>query len=228
MPTFAFTFLLHLLGHAAPLSHLRIDLVLTGDRLPKELKTVAIQEATAIWAAYDVDIHEAAGEKAARGDGAIKLAVAFVPRPARNVAADALGSIYFVNGFPTAAIMLYPNTIASLMPPSMMFGPGVHERSPFAYDRMVGRATGRALAHEIGHYLLRSRGHSAAGLMRARPLMAEMIEMNRHGFALADGDRRRLMSLMPEHSRTYDRGVPASEELTFRDVLAPRDCGVVR
>src|SRR4030095_7828712 len=119
---------------------------------------------------------ERPSEAAARGDGLVKLAVAAVSRPARNVAADALGSIYFVDGIPTAAIMLYPNTIASLIPPSMMLGPGGHDRSPFSYDRMIGRVTGRALAHEIGHSLLRSRGHSAEGLMRAKPLVAEMIE----------------------------------------------------
>jgi hypothetical protein len=228
MPTIAFAFLVSLLGQAILPPHLRIDLVFKGERLSKELKTVAIQEATAIWAAYDVEIHEVTVEDAARGDGAIKLAVAFVPKPARNVAADALGSIYFVDGYPTAAIMLYPNTIAALMPPTMMLGPGVHERSPFAYDRVVGRVTGRALAHEIGHYLLRTRGHSAAGLMRAKPLMTEMIEMNRNGFALADGDVRRLMSLMPQHSRTHDRGAPAAQELTLGGVLAARDRGVVR
>lgn len=228
MPTIAFVFLLSLLGQAVPPPHLRIDLVFKGERLSKELKTVALQEATAIWAAYDVDIHEVTEDAAARGDGAIKLAVAFVSRPAPNVTADALGSIYFVDGYPTAAIMLYPNTIAGLIPPSMMLGPGVHERSLFSYDRMVGRVTGRALAHEIGHYLLRMRGHSAAGLMRAKPMMTEMIEMNRRRFELADGDLRRLISLMPQYSREHDRRAPAAEELPLGRVVAPRDRGVAR
>jgi len=228
MPTIALTLLVSLLGPDIPPPHLRIDLVFKGERLSAQLKTAALEEAAAIWAAYDIEIHEATVADAAVGDGAVKLAVTIASRPVRNVAADALGSIYFVDGFPTAAVVLYPNTIAALIPPEMMLGPGVHERSPFSYDRMLGRVTGRALAHEIGHYLLRSRGHSPHGLMRAKPPMTEMIEMNRHGFTLADGDVSRLISLMPEHSRTHDRRAPAAEEFTLGGVLAPHDRRVER
>src|SRR3954470_15171773 len=102
MPTIAFTLLLSLLGRATPAPHLRIDLVFKGERIRPKLKAVVLEEATAIWAAYDVDIQEATSEDAARGDGAVKLAVEVSHRAARNVNAGALGSIYFVDGTPTA------------------------------------------------------------------------------------------------------------------------------
>lgn len=35
------------------------------------------------------------------------------------------------------------------------------------HEILLARALGRALAHELGHYLLKSRTHAASGLMRA-------------------------------------------------------------
>src|SRR5262245_5265372 len=157
MPTIAFLWVL--LGQPAFSAHLRLDLVFNGDKLPANIKTSAIDEASRIWAPYDVDLREVSAKEPGR-EGAVRLMVSVAPRPARNVSADALGSIYFIDGSPTALILLYPNTISALMPMSLMLGPGVHERSPFSYEHMLGRVAGRALAHEIGHYLLRTRRHS--------------------------------------------------------------------
>jgi hypothetical protein len=46
----------------------------------------------------------------------------------------------------------------------------------------MGRVLGRALAHEIGHYLLRSPDHSVTGLMRAQHSIAELMAEDRGGF----------------------------------------------
>ena len=43
-------------------------------------------------------------------------------------------------------------------------------------DMILGRALGRALAHEIGHYLLGTAEHSARGLMRAEIVPQELLE----------------------------------------------------
>ena len=43
-------------------------------------------------------------------------------------------------------------------------------------DTIVGRALARALAHEIGHYLLGTATHSAHGLMRAQIVPQELLE----------------------------------------------------
>src|SRR5262245_26502820 len=123
MPTIALLWCL--LGQAPVSAHLQIDLVFNGPRLPRDLKAAAMEEASRIWAAYDVDIRESSAKDAGR-DGAIRLSVGVTPRPARNVATDALGSINFIDGLPTASILLYPNTISALVPLAMMLGPGVH------------------------------------------------------------------------------------------------------
>ena len=45
------------------------------------------------------------------------------------------------------------------------------------YERWLSRALGRALAHEIGHYLLGTSRHTARGLMRAHFLPSELLEI---------------------------------------------------
>jgi hypothetical protein len=49
---------------------------------------------------------------------------------------------------------------------------------------LIGRALGRALSHELGHYLLRSKAHAPHGLMRATWPTDELFSINRHGFQL--------------------------------------------
>jgi hypothetical protein len=51
---------------------------------------------------------------------------------------------------------------------------------------------GRALAHEVGHLLLRATGHSRAGLMRAVWTDEELTQNRREDWIFAEGDRRRL------------------------------------
>jgi hypothetical protein len=110
------------------------------------------------------------------------------------VSAFALGSIRFRNHLPEPAILMYPNTIATLVSGAAQ-ARGARECPPAHYDLMVGRALGRALAHEIGHFLLRSRGHKVAGLMRATYVAADLVGPERHGFVLSADEVTRLASV---------------------------------
>ena len=49
---------------------------------------------------------------------------------------------------------------------------------------MLGRAMGRALAHEMGHYLLASKAHARRGLMQAAHTAYSFFEIDRSGFAI--------------------------------------------
>jgi hypothetical protein len=60
-------------------------------------------------------------------------------------------------------------------------------------ETLLGRAMGRALAHEIGHYLLASKAHSATGVMQASRGAAELFSRSRQGFQL-QADQRRLIA----------------------------------
>jgi len=63
------------------------------------------------------------------------------------------------------------------------------------YDRIIGRAVGRVMAHEIGHYLLRTSAHADRGLMR--PLMTpDLLTLpSRHDFELTPAEEARVMEL---------------------------------
>ncbi len=53
------------------------------------------------------------------------------------------------------------------------------------HDVLIARAMGRALAHELGHYLLQSPEHAPQGLMRAVRPSADFFNPSRKGFELA-------------------------------------------
>src|SRR5262249_24766161 len=57
---------------------------------------------------------------------------------------------------------------------------------------LLGRAMGRALAHELGHYLLASKAHSARGLMQGRRTTAELFATERVRFQLEAEQRSAL------------------------------------
>jgi hypothetical protein len=69
---------------------------------------------------------------------------------------------------------------------------------PEKNDLLVSRALGRALAHEIGHYLLRTSRHRARGLMRAHFYPLELVEpASRQRYSLDPADRDTLRSCRP-------------------------------
>jgi len=76
---------------------------------------------------------------------------------------------------------------------------------------LVGRALGRVLAHELGHYLLASRSHARTGLMRPEFRADQLIGLSRNGFALSETEmpllRLRLVQLAersPDLTNTHD------------------------
>ena len=75
---------------------------------------------------------------------------------------------------------------------SALIPDGPFERLPsILYDLFLARALGRALAHEIGHYLLGTSRHTARGLMRAHfsPLeLREPATQQRYGLDPVDRD----------------------------------------
>lgn len=49
---------------------------------------------------------------------------------------------------------------------------------------LLGRAMGRALAHELGHYLLASKSHTPSGLMQARHSASQLFAAERVRFRI--------------------------------------------
>ena len=108
----------------------------------------------------------------------------------RDDTAVPLGWIVFDDdGAPQHAIYVsYANAI--LLMEQLRGSSGQAEKMPRAeWETLLGRAMGRALAHETGHYLLASKEHSDKGLMRARRTAAEFFSNDRARFDLDAGQR---------------------------------------
>jgi hypothetical protein len=56
-------------------------------------------------------------------------------------------------------------------------------------DTLIGRAMGRAFAHELGHYLSASKAHTEKGLMMAVHSAAELFSTERTHFSLEPAER---------------------------------------
>jgi hypothetical protein len=169
-----------------------VDVVFDGPLASRPLEVVALKEATRIWAAYGVDIN-AISPRDCGSVNAVRVSVTFGNGPDRRMGATSLGSILFLDGVPEPAIVLYPHAVAALVSATPLGGffvdsPGVLQ------DLIVGRVLGRALAHEIGHFLLRSPRHST-GLMRALQPAADLVNPSRHGFELSSDDVSRLAAM---------------------------------
>lgn len=68
----------------------------------------------------------------------------------------------------------------------------------------LGRAMGRALAHEVGHYLLASKKHTRSGLMEATHTAAEFFSLGRERFRIDPEERQAVLA------RAWNLAAPAA------------------
>ena len=117
-----------------------------------------------------------------RVDAALAIQVAEPDPDAARAWSSPFGSIRFMaEGKPEPTIFLYYDVIR-LGLNSISIGGVRQPQWPRAIrDRVLGRMIGRVVAHEIGHWLLRSRHHSTAGLMRAHQTTDDLAGPGRGG-----------------------------------------------
>lgn len=141
-------------------------------------------EATAIWtpAGISLDWHRVSPVDVVR---TWQLDVTIDDGSRRVVTDHALGWVFFTPDGPETSIHLSRvNAEASVLRTA-----GVDDTSALTHEVLVGRALGRALAHELGHYLLKSKEHSPGGLMRASWRSEEFLAVGRSGFELTAEQR---------------------------------------
>jgi hypothetical protein len=179
------------------ITHL-VAIVLTwigaGAQAPGERQAM-LQEADAIWRAHGVSI-VAAPDRVSPPSADARLVVTLA-RAAHPSAApgrrERLGAILFDHdNVPATTITIDVASVTTTVA-AVRFAGRPYDQWPRAWrDALVGRALGRVLAHEVGHYLLASRQHGADGLMRAAFDGDELLRPGRGGFAVAARDLPRL------------------------------------
>ena len=166
----------------------------------------AVAEAAGVWAPYGIAIDAAAPFDGAQGrpcgwatDSTVLTVVPVVtPTGTRRSAVasawrGALGAITFApGGAPTPAIILFLAGIEELIAGAHMFGAREWQWPASLHEQVLGRVVGRVLAHEIGHYVLRSPEHAADGLMRSLQVADDMVAPSRHRFTLTPAEAARL------------------------------------
>jgi hypothetical protein len=197
MPTIASVLLMCLLGLSAPAPpppRLRVDVVFTGLPMPPRLEASAMEEVTHIWSAYGVDVQQVNLNDEGR-DEAVRLSVVLSDHQLSRVPVEALGSIRFLDDSPQPQIVMYPNAVAALVAGAKLSDHPDIEWPTALREWVHGRVLGRALAHEIGHFLLRSRQHSEVGLMRTRQSVFDLAGASRQSFTLSASEMTRLLTV---------------------------------
>jgi hypothetical protein len=156
-------------------------------------EAAVVEEAARVWAPYGIALSESREDSPCQS-GTITLHVAMAQTPDRGMDPHALGSILFTGGAPEPRISLYVATAADLVSAATQNDPS---HWPVSYhEAILSRVLGRALAHEIGHYVLNARNHSESGLMRAVQPVTELMEFRDTNLALSPADLATLCKVL--------------------------------
>jgi hypothetical protein len=175
-----------------------------------------VEEADRIWRARDVRIVSVDGTIPAREDVRItltfgSLAAAARPLGGRGEPTSGLGSIWFdENGSPGDTITVDDRAVAEKIAEVKVNNRPLADWPPAIGDRVVGRALGRVLAHELGHYLLRSKMHQTSGLMRAAFSDADLASWERTRFRLDSNVLPRLRANLARILLQTDHAIAAN------------------
>jgi hypothetical protein len=153
------------------------------------LLTRMCAETDAIWGAAGVTFD---WQRARRNDHSSRKHLAVTIDDSRTPVPEpqlALGWITFTPDGPNPSIHLSLATTEDLLRASTT----MDALTIAGHEMMVGRALGRALAHEIGHYLLKSRVHASRGLMQRTRPADRFFAVSRRGFEITSQERETVI-----------------------------------
>lgn len=165
---------------AVPAAHARPQLILvvrqeTTPPLPAETLRHIGAEVTRIWSRYvAIALQPADSLEPRRGDDTLRLVL--TDRRTNGTTTAGLGWIDFVDGEPSQTITVSVSAARALGASGRWSGRVFTDWPPSLAQIFLVRAVGRAVAHEVGHYLLRSKAHTSHGLMRPVFTVAEIME----------------------------------------------------
>ena len=160
-------------------------------------------EARSIWKPYGVDVTFAlpGGVAAGEPDEEIRLLITDRLPPGTRGRDDVagIGWIEFVGPEqPARAITVSMAAALRLSNRAKWAGTSVDLLPAIIREQFLARALGRAAAHEIGHYLLRSTVHARGGLMRSQFAAEEIMDQRLTRFRLEPSQVKRLNRRQPD------------------------------
>ena len=149
--------------------------------VPESLVLAMVEETATIWRPIRVDVR---GRASAVSPANTIVHVVVTDDPVDDSSAEErLGWIRFVApSQPEPVIYLSRFAARQLLDAT----PAVRTRPATYRDVLLARIMGRALAHELGHYLLASTAHSSFGLMRGSWPLDLLIAPDRAAFGLTE------------------------------------------
>jgi hypothetical protein len=172
----------------------------TTQPLPLGTRAALMAETETIW--KDGHIRLRWVDEGTETDPAPGLRVVVMARavpPAGKVAPWAVGELVQHEGSRALAIasLTGAQRVLEQTPFQLLDHPTVHERR-------LGVVLGRALAHEIGHYLLQTNTHATRGLMRAQIDVTEFADLRSRTFRLDEAARTHFARLAARGSLSRD------------------------
>ena len=174
----------------------RLALSLESDLSPRAVVLMRA-EIERIWQPYGVAIGWEA--PALSGSGTrlrMTIADAELDRPQRSTDHAALAWIWFATPTrPGNEIRVSVDAARKLVTGVRVGGRSV-SAWPGMPETLLGRALGRSIAHEVGHFLLVSPQHAEEGLMRAIFRPDDLLTFRAADYALAPSGRRALANII--------------------------------
>ena len=184
-----------------------INVSSTADVSPTLLDRV-IAEANAIWHPADVTL---VWNRTASTDAALTIVVGDRRGDLRaGESSEPLGWISFANGRPLPEVYVSYTNAVDLLQHSIGAVGRASAMPPLELETYLGRAMGRALAHEVGHYLFASPAHSPRGLMKAARSAWDFFDTTPVRFALSPAERAQAVARLqrPPLLATSDSAYP--------------------
>jgi hypothetical protein len=166
-----------------------------------EALEIARAEATRVWSIAGVHVRWVAPEHlpytSPRSDWLVARCVDGEPARATKRAPYVLpvAAIRFVGALPTNTIVVSIGAANALLNREIMQARDMADRFRSLRHLRLGRMLGRAIAHEIGHFLSQSGAHTRTGLMRASHTVTAFTSDSLAPFKV---DRRELAIQMAE------------------------------
>jgi len=154
----------------------------------RQLRAIST-EAAAIWRPYGIGVGWLTTDQQSQDVRIIvRLPVSPPEKQTAGALARPLGSVLFVNGIPDGVVTIRPEVVEAVTLAAGWNGRPLSDMPRALREDLAGRAIGRVLAHELGHYLLSQRGHAPRGLMRASFKGTELVAVDRRAFRLRSAE----------------------------------------